>query len=90
MKTGRRREWISLYMVDSNIISITQIIKKMIYSTLIEIIIPYMYDKCVIFCNNCLKSSADFMSLLLSSVINLQSLLCGESLAKTSVINPVS
>ena len=31
--------------------------KKMIYSTLIEIIIPYMYDKCVIFCNNCLGLS---------------------------------
>ena len=28
--------------------------KKMIYSTLTEIIIPYIYDKCVIFCNNCL------------------------------------
>ena len=37
-----------------NIIWITQTIKKMIYSTLTEIIIPYIYDKCVIFCNNCL------------------------------------
>lgn len=31
--------------------------KKMIYSTLTEIIIPYTYDKCVIFCNNCLGLS---------------------------------
>ena len=45
------------YTSRSNIISITQTIKKMIYSTLIEIIIPYIYDKCVIFCNNCLGLS---------------------------------